>query len=207
MNSVIDALLLPRSFYKTMSVSKRTFFYSVCIVGVLLLCYPFMFENFTKLFIGRSLFEIIFNAGLTIILIFLLGILETIVFCLPVTDLFKFISNKVGGGKDRHLFLKFVKIYTIGALIINPVYILLMNTVFKNIDDAQSSVIVYAYLAAVMLIQFWVYGILCRGLCILLRFKGIQKWLVFTVICIWAQVWGYVYQHIFQNFIIKCFIM
>ena len=110
MRLMLDALLLPRVYYKSMSVSKRTFFYSVLVVGTLLVGYPFIFEKFRLLFLEKTLFELLFNTALTMLLIVILGFSDIMVFCLPIADLLKFISRKSGGTTDKLLFVKFVKV-------------------------------------------------------------------------------------------------
>ena len=206
MGSMLDALLLPRTYYRSLSVNKRTFFYSICAVGIILVGYPFLFENYRSIFVGKSPLNTLFNTVLTIVLIFVLGFSDIMIFCLPVTDLFRYISRKIGGGKDNLLFIKFIKIYTIAALIINPVYIFIMNTIFGDISNTQNVTKIYIYVITAYLIQIWAYGILCRGLCCLLKFKGMQKVMVFIVIFSWSQIWGYVYQYVFHNIIVNFYI-
>ncbi|MDR3120752.1 MAG: hypothetical protein LBU58_05400, partial [Clostridiales bacterium] len=71
---MLDAVLLPKAFYQSMSVSRRTFFCCACAVGLFNIGYPFLFVNYKALFVNRPTQALFYNAALTAALILVTGV-------------------------------------------------------------------------------------------------------------------------------------
>ena len=207
MKAMLDAVLLPKAFYKSMSVSKYTFFYCICAIGVFSVGYPFLVDNFNALFLERSFGEMLFNIALTILLILLIGLMDTVVYCRPIADLFGYISEKTGGYKDKYLLIKTVKVYFLSAVIVNPVFILVSRFIFYDIAETTDVFKINIYFITVCLMQMWSFGIMSRGMNSILRYKSVKRVFVFLVISIWAMVWAFVFKAFIMEILVRLYLI
>lgn len=206
MNSMLDAVLLPRSYYRTMPVSRRTLFFCICVSGAFSFGYPFLFDNFSALFVGQPAGVALFNAALTLALLFVTGAVDSFVYCKPVSDAFRFLSGKLGGYKDSFLMLKAMKIYALSAVIVNPLYILLSRLLFSDVEVTGNFAKVQVYLLMSALMQLWSFGIMSRGLNSVLRFKGMQRAAVFFFVAAWSFLWAVVFRFMIAEFLLKLYV-
>ena len=205
MRSVLDAVLLPKTFYKSMPVNKNTFLICILINGVFTVGYPFLVDHFRELFVDQPLPIILLNVLLSVVLFLVVGTLDSVAFCRPIADLFKFISSKTGGYKDPLLMIKTIKIYTLSALIVNPIYIFVSRVIFYDLDITSSDMTVTLYLFAVWLMQIWAFGIMSRGLSSVLRHKRLLRTIVFIVVGIWSMVWAIVFRSVFLDVLLRLY--
>ena len=207
MKSMLDSVLLPSDYYRSMSVTKHTFFRCVSINGLFLIGYPFLLEHYRSLFADPPLTSIVINVLISILLILVVGALDTYMFCRPITDLFKFISAKTEGFQDPLLFTKAAKIYTLSALIVNPVLILVTEVIFNDLNINSGDFTIVLYMFTLVLLQIWPLGIMTRGLSSVLRHKRQQRGLVFIAIGIWAIIWAVVIRSVFLELLLKLYVL
>jgi hypothetical protein len=206
MNSMLDAVLLPRSFYRTMPVSRRTLFFCVCVSGAFSFGYPFLFDNFSALFVGQPAGVLLFNVALTLALLLVTGVVDSFVYCRPISDAFRYLSGKLGGYKDSFLMLKTMKIYALSAVIVSPLHIVLSRLLFSDVEITANFAKVQVYLFATALMQLWSFGIMSRGLSSVLRFKGLQRAAVFFFVAAWSFVWAVVFRFMIAEFLLKLYV-
>ncbi|MDR1439112.1 MAG: hypothetical protein LBJ10_03600 [Clostridiales bacterium] len=206
MNSMLDAVLLPKAFYRTMPVSRRTLIFCICVSGAFSFGYPFLPDNFSALFVGQPAGIALFNAALTIALLLLTGIVDSFVYCRPISDALRYLSGKLGGYRDSFLLLKTMKIYALSAVIVNPLYILVSRALFGDIETTRNIGKIQVYLLATALMQLWSFGIMSRGMNSVLRFKGVQRVAVFLFVSSWSFIWGIVLRYMVAEFLLKLYI-
>jgi hypothetical protein len=199
MSNMLDAILLPKTYYKSMSVSKMTLLTSVIVIGMLQFCLPFLAQNYQDYFTGRPVGALVYNAVITCLLTFLLGLVNVFACCRPISDFFRYVSGKLGGYRDQFLLLKTMKIYTLAELIVQPLAFFVSMVVFRYFANANNPAHEELYQAILILLQLWAVGIVSRGVSSVLRYKGVQQLMVFLITATWMYLWTYLFQLMAQG--------
>lgn len=100
MYKLSDVLLYPKEFHGRLTDRKPSLYAGILFVGVVDLFLPDFVETCKVLFSGKTSNEVILNILLSVCVVLIFGIIDVVVFSLPLFDLFKYIKKKAGEAHD-----------------------------------------------------------------------------------------------------------
>ena len=192
-----DILLYPRGFYGRLTNKKLTLYLGVLLVGFVDLFMPEFIETYKVMFLGKPTNTLIINILMAIGVVLLLGILDVVVFALPMFDLFKFLKRKLGEAHNASV-VKVMKAYISSYFILVPIQILLHYTLFKGFNENSSQLLQNLYAIYFLVITVWSTAIVARGINTLFNMNGPLNRLTFLIVFLWNMIITVVF--VFQLF-------
>lgn len=201
MNSLFDKILLPRRVYKRLTEKRATLYLGIIFVGVIDILSPQVIEKFPDMFLKKSIASVLINALIVIGLVVLTGLMDTVFFSVPMSDLFNKVFKKQKEFKGNSL-VKVMKIYILAHVITLPAN-LILYFLFKNENLDERILLVYLAAYGGMLLILWFNGIISRGINSIFKFEPIFRVLVFPVIFVWNMLLSVSLQYVITNWVIK----
>jgi len=204
-DKLLNILLFPESLYKKISDKKLTLYLGIIFIGIVDFGFVIA-DNFKQFYRGDDQSKIIYNISLTIIFTLLLGIIDTLFFSIPLSDLFKrFKKNEKSKLTDETgNFVKLIKVYMVTHILILPAEIATF-IMYKNVVNDVNSWLLYVAFFIDLIIPFWFSAAIARGINAIYDFKPIYKKLVFLATFVWNYLLGYAFSYIIFNWILKLF--
>ncbi|HPP34690.1 MAG TPA: hypothetical protein PK767_00415 [Clostridiales bacterium] len=217
-NKLLDILLFPARLYEKLSDRKATLAAGIVLVGVIDFFLPDVMYIIKKLFFGKTLFDIIYNAGMAVLVLLLLGFIDVICMSVPLFDISvylkrkeaQFIMNTGIGAKEQQPALdpsaiKVMKAYIMSHFIMVPVsiifnYVLSLDVFGENPAFLQT-------LAGILfiVIMIWSAAIMTRGINSLFRFSILFRRLVFMIVFAWNSLFGMVFDIMIVDWLMRLF--
>lgn len=202
--NLLDLLLLPKAYYKKIGDRKSTVYLGAVFVGAVDLVFPYLYENYSRLYGNQSGNSLWANVLLSMALITLLGLVDVFFFSLPVYDLFKRFKNpKVPAGASN--LVKVMKVYISSHLIIMPISIL----IYLGVKSLGTEVPVgLAYLSVLLLdfvVPVWFSATITRGMNVLYGLDQRYRLFIFMLVYIWNFLLGFALTYMIQNWIMNLF--
>jgi hypothetical protein len=182
-----DILLYPRGFYGKLTNKKLTLCLGILFVGFVDLFMPLFVETFKVMFFGKTSNTLLINILVATGLVLLLGVLDVVVFALPMFDLFKYFKKKLGEAHTASA-VKVMKAYISSYFILLPLQILLHYTLFKGFNENSSQMLQNLYALYFFVITIWSTAIITRGINTLFNMKGPLNRLTFFIVFLWNMV-------------------
>ncbi len=201
MNRIADILLFPGRIFSGLTAGKRTLAAGIIFVGACDILFPYVIEEYKALFnTGRGFI----NAVVLLMVILITGLLDTVIFAVPVFDLFKVFKKE-----RKHLYegmlIKVMKIYIMAHIPVIPAEIMLYY-LFRDTDLTGTSTFVLLGIAILFVLPlFWFAAIISRGVNVLYRFKPFYQRLVFPAVLLWCFVISKSLNYIIMNVVLKLF--
>ncbi len=201
-NTLLDILLLPRSFYKKISDRMNTLYPGIILVGFI----DIGFALGTKLysyFFGKSQSALIFNISLAICFVLLIGLIDVVFFALPLFDIFKFFRVKERINNLNGQLIKLMKIYVVSHFPVVPVNAFFYWLVIGPFGTEGISIL--AYFITSVITPLWHTAILTRGINTIYNFDERIRTFVFFIVYLWTTMLGYALGFIINNWFFTLF--
>ena len=129
----MNILAYPISLYEKLTDRKATLIAGIVLIGVIDFLLPDVKFIIKELFTDKSVPDIVYNAGMAVLVLLLLGFVDVICLSVPLFDIFRYLKRKIqfvsttGIGKEdeqpplRPSVIKVMKIYIMSHFIIIPV--------------------------------------------------------------------------------------
>jgi len=216
-NKLLDILLFPAKLYEKLSDRKATLIAGIVLVGVIDLFLPDVMYIIKEFFFGKTLSDIVYNAGMAVIVLLLLGFIDVICMCVPLFDISAYLKRKearfimnTGIVKEQQPALepsaiKVMKAYIMSHFILIPVTVI-FNYVF-SLDVFGENPALLQTLASIlfMVIMIWSAAIMTRGINSLFRFNILFRRLVFMIVFAWNSLFSMVFDIMIVEWLMKLF--
>ena len=200
---ILDILLLPKKFYKKFTAKKPFLFIGIILDGLLFIGFT-LFENFSKIFHGKSLMIIYFNTTLALVFIALIGFIDVLFFSVPIFDLFKFFRKDKEEPHSEELLIKLMKVYVCATIVTFPIN-LIFGLLLNNLNIPRGLVLDALISIIILLPSVWGAAVISRGVNELYSFQPFFKRLVFLVVLAWGTILGIALMFITDNWLMVLF--
>ncbi len=199
-----DILLFPKELHGKLTDRKTSLYAGIVFVGIVDMFLPDFIETCKTLFSGRPTSEVLLNIVLTVGVVLLLGIVDVVVFSLPLFDFFKYLKNKEG--EPHHASAaKIMKVYISSYFILLPIQLLLHYTLFRGLNEGSSEMILNLYAFYIFAIIIWSSAIVARGINTLFNLNAILRKLSFVIVMTWNLIIMIVFSYQVFPWILKIF--
>lgn len=200
---ILDILLLPKKFYKSFTAKKPVLFMGIMLDGLLFVVLM-LIDNFSKIFHGKSVMLIYFNATLALVFIALIGFIDILFFSVPIFDLFKLFGKEKDEQHSEELLIKLMKVYICATIVTFPIN--LIFTLILNFVNIPVGIALDTFISIIILLpSVWGSAIIARGVNELYNFQPFFKRLVFLVVLAWSTILGIVLIFITDNWLMVLF--
>ncbi|ADU73364.1 MAG TPA: hypothetical protein DEF39_14375 [Hungateiclostridium thermocellum] len=195
-NTLLDLLLLPRSFYKKLSDKANTLHPGIILVGFIDIGFALGAELFGYFF-GKTRAALIFNISLTVCFVLLVGLIDVVFFALPLFDIFKFFRVKEKIKNLNGQLIKLMKVYVASHFPVMPVNAFFYWLVLGPYGTEALSLL--GYFVTSVITPLWHAAILARGINAIYEFDERLKTLVFFIAYLWTTMLGYALGFMINN--------
>lgn len=204
-NMFIDALLLPKSYFRRITDKKGPLFAGMIFIGLADIFRLDLFQNLWNLIAGKPSVYSVPEAVVLVLSAVVIGVLDAFVFSLPLFDLFK-VFKKEPHTEVNDSLIRLMKVYISGHFIIVPLNILM--SCFVNISETTALSVLISIVILDMLFIIWFSAIISRGINTIYTFMPNYRLIVFSLVFIWDYIWGRVLMEgigIWENVLSKMF--
>lgn len=187
MYKLSDILLYPRELHGRLTDRKPSLYAGIIFVGIADLFLPEFVETCKALFSGKTSNQVIVNLLISIGVVLLLGIIDVVVFSLPLFDFFKYIKKKEGQPHNASA-VKVMKVYVSSYFILLPVQLLLHYTVFREFNENSSLLLQNLFALYFFAVIIWSTAIVTRGINTLFNLNVILRKLSFIIVFTWNML-------------------
>lgn len=215
---LMDILAYPISLYEKLTDRKATLIAGIVLIGVIDFLLPDVKFIIKELFTDKSVPDIVYNAGMAVLVLLLLGFVDVICISVPLFDIFRYLKRKeiqfvstTGIGKEdeqpplRPSVIKVMKIYIMSHFIIIPVSLACNLWDTRFITEDSSALLVNLALIFFMIINIWAAAIMTRGLNAIFRFNMLFRRLTFIIVFTWNFLFGMVFDVMIKNWLMQLF--
>lgn len=215
---LMDILAYPISLYEKLTDRKATLIAGIVLIGVIDFLLPDVKFIIKELFTDKSVPDIVYNAGMAVLVLLLLGFVDVICISVPLFDIFRYLKRKeiqfvstTGIGKEdeqpplRPSVIKVMKIYIMSHFIIIPVSLAYNLWDTRFITEDSSALLVNLALIFFMIINIWAAAIMTRGLNAIFRFNMLFRRLTFIIVFTWNFLFGMVFDVMIKNWLMQLF--
>jgi hypothetical protein len=200
---ILDILLLPKKFYKSFTAKKPVLFMGIILDGLLFVALM-MIDNFSKIFHGKSVMLIYFNATLALVFIALIGFIDILFFSVPIFDLFKLFGKEKDEQHSEEILIKLMKVYICATIVIFPINLIFTLVLNSGLIPPGLALDVIGSII-ILLPSVWGSAIIARGVNELYNFHPFFKKLVFLVVMAWSTILGIALIFIMDNWLMVLF--
>lgn len=215
---LLNLLLFPVKAYEKLTDGKATLIAGIVLIGVIDFLLPDVMFIIKNLFIGKSTPDIVYNAGMAVLVLLLLGFIDVICISAPLFDIAgylkkketQFIMNTGIGARDQKPPLqpsvfKVMKVYIVSHFIIIPVS-LALNYLFSLDTAGDGSVLMQNLLLILfMALMVWHAAIMTRGIDALFRMNMLFQRLLFIIVFTWNFLFGMVFDAMIVDWLMRLF--
>jgi hypothetical protein len=215
---LMNILAYPISLYEKLTDRKATLIAGIVLIGVIDFLLPDVKFIIKELFTDKSVPDIVYNAGMAVLVLLLLGFVDVICISVPLFDIFRYLKRKeiqfvstTGIGKEdeqpplRPSVIKVMKIYIMSHFIIIPVSLAYNLWYTRFITEDSSALLVNLALTFFMIINIWAAAIMTRGLNAIFRFNMLFRRLTFIIVFTWNFLFGMVFDVMIKNWLMQLF--
>ncbi len=215
---LMNILAYPISLYEKLTDRKATLIAGIVLIGVIDFLLPDVKFIIKELFTDKSVPDIVYNAGMAVLVLLLLGFVDVICISVPLFDIFRYLKRKeiqfvstTGIGKEdeqpplRPSVIKVMKIYIMSHFIIIPVSLACNLWDTRFITEDSSALLVNLALIFFMIINIWAAAIMTRGLNAIFRFNMLFRRLTFIIVFTWNFLFGMVFDVMIKNWLMQLF--
>ncbi|MDD4493255.1 MAG: hypothetical protein PHV32_02725 [Eubacteriales bacterium] len=206
MTGLKKTLIFPDKVYKKLTGKIFSLVLGMIAVGLFDIT-PFLMDNFKGLFrsadSGATTHNVLTAAGILIAL----GVLDVLLFAVPLYDLFKVFKKEGPMEYTGELRVRLFKVYIIAHLPVLPLQLLIYYFTRGMVVENANIFVLFILSIVSLLLALWFYMLISRGVNSLYDFKPLQKRLVFPVVLIWSYILGTVMDYAMSAWIIKLFRM
>lgn len=215
---LMNILAYPISLYEKLTDRKATLIAGIVLIGVIDFLLPDVKFIIKELFTDKSVPDIVYNAGMAVLVLLLLGFVDVICISVPLFDIFRYLKRKeiqfvstTGIGKEdeqpplRPSVIKVMKIYIMSHFIIIPVSLAYNLWDTRFITEDSSALLVNLALIFFMIINIWAAAIMTRGLNAIFRFNMLFRRLTFIIVFTWNFLFGMVFDVMIKNWLMQLF--
>ena len=204
--SLLDILLLPKSFYTKLTDKLLTLYLGIAFVGLFDTGFALVANNKLRLFFGRPYVFLVYNISLALCVVILLGLIDIVFFSLPLFDIFKFFRVKERIKDIKGQLIKLMKVYVVSHFIIIPIEILIALLGFRmGIGDELTAWSVSGVLAFYALVFAWYSAVLTRGINAIYNFDDRLKNIVFVTVYTWSTLLSFAVSLMMERWILPLF--
>jgi hypothetical protein len=200
---ILDILLLPKKFFKELTAKKPLLFIGIIVDGLLFMVLT-LIDNFTKIFHGKSVMIMYFNATLALVFIALICFIDVLFFSIPIFDLFKLFRKEKEELHQDELLIKLMKVYICATLVTFPIN-LLFTLAIDKLNIPRGLVLDSLVSIIILLPSVWGAAVIARGVNELYTFQPFFKRLVFLVALAWSTILGIALSFIMDNWLMVLF--
>lgn len=199
-----DIVLFPSRLFGKLTDNKVTLVLGILLIGLVDLFLPDINAVYKLYFTGKASGDLYLNIAIAVLLVILLGLIDTVFISLPLFDISKYLKKKEGLPHNVTL-IKVMKVYILSHFIIVPVNIIAYYSLFKNIDNNSTQAMLNLSAAVFYLIMLWMSAIVARGINSLFSFGPLIRRLIFIISFTWNSLFGIVFGMQIANWLIKLF--
>ncbi len=213
-----DILAFPVKSYERLTDRRASLIAGIILVGAVDFLLPDIMFVIKELFAGKSTADIAYNAGMSIVVLLLLGFIDVIFISVPLFDLFRYLKRKelllakqtgMGGEANapdlKPSAIKVMKIYIMSHFIIIPVSTAFYYALSRNITENSSLLLQNVVMIFFMVIIVWAAVIVARGINTLFRFNPLFRRLTFIIVFTWNFLFGMVFDVMIMNWLMQLF--
>ena len=215
---LMNILAYPISLYEKLTDRKATLIAGIVLIGVIDFLLPDVKFIIKELFTDKSVPDIVYNAGMAVLVLLLLGFVDVICISVPLFDIFRYLKRKeiqfvstTGIGKEdeqpplRPSVIIVMKIYIMSHFIIIPVSLACNLWDTRFITEDSSALLENLALIFFMIINIWAAAIMTRGLNAIFRFNMLFRRLTFIIVFTWNFLFGMVFDVMIKNWLMQLF--
>jgi len=213
-----DILAFPAKTYEKLTDKRASLVAGIVLVGLIDFLLPDVMYVIKEFFLGKSSADIAYNAGMSVVVLLLLGFIDVIFVSVPLFDFFRYIKRKElqlakengMGGDDlttdlQPSAIKVMKIYIMSHFIIVPVSTAYYYAITKNMTESSSPLMQNLALLLFMVIMIWSAAIMARGINVIFRFNTVFKRLTFISVFTWNFLFGMVFDVMIMGWLMRLF--
>lgn len=210
--------MFPVTTYEKLTDRKATLIAGIALIGVIDFLLPDIMLAIKNLYIGKSTPDIVYNAGMAVLVLLILGFIDVICISAPLFDIAgylkkketQFIMNTGIGARDQKPVLqpsviKVMKVYIMSHFIVTPVSIALNYLFSLSVAEDGSVLLQNLSLILFMVIMVWHAAIITRGINALFRMNMLFQRLLFIIVFTWNFLFGVVFNVMVVDWLMKLF--
>jgi hypothetical protein len=215
---LLDILAFPVKLYEKLTDRKSTLIAGIVLVGAIDLLLPDVKFIIKELFLGKSVPDTVYNAGMAVLVLLLMGFIDVICIGVPLFDIFRYLKRKESqlvantgiGVKEQQPALqpsaiKVMKIYIMSHFIITPVSVVFNYWHMNSVGEDGPALLQNLAMMFFMLINIWAAAVMARGINALYRFNILFRKLTFIIVFIWNFLFGMVFSIMISDWLIQLF--
>jgi len=213
-----DILAFPAKTYEKLTDKRASLVAGIVLVGLIDFLLPDVMYVIKEFFLGKSAADIAYNAGMSVVVLLLLGLIDVIFVSVPLFDFFRYIKRKElqlakengMSGDDlteglQPSAIKVMKIYIMSHFIIIPVSTAYYYAITKNMTENSTPLMQNIALLLFMVILIWSAAIMARGINVLFCFNTVFKRLTFITVFTWNFLFGMVFDVMIMGWLMRLF--
>lgn len=192
------------SIYKKLNGKLPALILGMILVGTFNVL-PLVISKHHEIFPAADSSNRSYNLLMLALAAIVLGVLDVLVFCTPLYDIFKIMKKEGPMEYTGELRVKLCKVYVIAHLPVLPMQTVLLYVLsISDIERMSTGGYLFALLLSFIL-SMWFYILISRGVNALYNFQPLQRTFVFPIALVWSFILGTVLEYGLNNFVIKLF--
>lgn len=200
-----NTFLFPEKIYKNLTGKLVTLIPGIVFVGLADIAVPYLAENINALYGGADTVNLVYNICMSVLAVFIMGILDIALFSIPLHDIFNLSKKEVKGPYIGEFGIKLMKIYVLAHIPVIPLQWLLYFITLKAGQESASIQTLGVLFVISLLLTLWFNAIISRGVNILYSFQPLYKRLVFPLVLIWGYILGTGMNFVLGKWLLKLF--